>query len=762
MTKYLEVCVELAIRFRFAVLLAILIVTAVAGFAFKDAYLNSTLKGLFFSEDHVEYAKYERRTKEWGADETLLIAAPIQANDSTVFPRLKIISDELEALDFIHRATSVATISRVELAGDTIEVKTFAEQSAAGKKNEVLFQTLWDDPIVQKRLLSDIGKDEFWVTIVIEYSAVERAGESGPGNILEIKKIFQKNGFDSDKLKVAGLPGLMAELISESYRNLGVVLPMVLGALMLGVLLMFRRFWPVFVTTLSAAISVVWTAGAAIYYNPAVDVMMTVLPCLVMIISFSDVVHICSAYLVKLERGATQHTAIVQATAEVGAACLLTSLSTAIGFLALVFVPTPVFQKLGVISALGVVLAYLIALFLVPIVLHFLPIPKENKQAKPLPGAGLLNFCMKISTEQPKKVVGIFAAIFVLLIIGLFQVQVETVFAKRLAKTNPVRMSQTFFDETFSGSSGFNVYVDTKVNGGVLDEKFFERLMAFEKEVEALDDVVRLITLADLMKTTHEGIVGKEGKAFEPKSNALAQIMVLLEMPGPDSMSDIVDFKRKSLRLTVITKDRGAVAESKLRDEIQRISQTHFIQEDIDLLGISPMLGAWIDDIVRGQKTGVFASLFLISILLMFAFRSIRVGLLSMIPNVFPILAILGFVGFTWDFMDSDTLIILMIAVGIGVDDTIHFLSRMQFERERGVEKTAALQATFDFAGLGILITTFVFVIGFLPMVQADYFVVEAMGYLLPLCFVSAFLADVLLLPAMIQLGWIDFKEKKA
>ena len=324
-----------------------------------------------------------------------------------------------------------------------------------------------------------------------------------------------------------------------------------------------------------------------------------------------------------------------------------------------------------------------------------------------------------------------------------------------------MRIAQSFFDETFSGSSGFNIYIQTGKKGGVLEEDFFARLMAFEKEVEEHEHVFRMISLVDLMKTTHDGIVGKGGKVFEPNSNALAQIMLLLEMPGPESMGDIIDFNRQSIRLTLITKDRGAVAESELRDEIAILSKKYFSKEEVDLLGISPMLGSWIDEIVEGQKTGVFASLFLISILLMFAFRSFRVGLLSMIPNVFPLLAILGFVGFAWEVMDSDTLIILMIAVGIGVDDTIHFLARLKYERDQGAEKHEAIKATFEFAGLGILITTFVFVVGFLPMIQADYFVVEAMGYLLPLCFVAAFLADVLLLPAMIQLGWIDFKQKK-
>jgi predicted RND superfamily exporter protein len=140
---------------------------------------------------------------------------------------------------------------------------------------------------------------------------------------------------------------------------------------------------------------------------------------------------------------------------------------------------------------------------------------------------------------------------------------------------------------------------------------------------------------------------------------------------------------------------------------------------------------------------------------------SIRVGLGSMLPNVLPLLCLGGYLGVAYDRIDSDTLVIAIMALGIGVDDTIHFLMRYRIESRRTEDTRVAVERTYAFSGRAIILTTMVLVLGFLPFSSSDYFSAFMIGTFLPGVLVMALLADLLLVPALVQVGWLRFKKKK-
>ena len=140
--------------------------------------------------------------------------------------------------------------------------------------------------------------------------------------------------------------------------------------------------------------------------------------------------------------------------------------------------------------------------------------------------------------------------------------------------------------------------------------------------------------------------------------------------------------------------------------------------------------------------------------------RSFSVGLLSIIPNMFPLLATTALCGLLWGDIDSDTLVVLMMAIGIGVDDTIHFLMRYRIESQRTTTPEEAIEQTFRFAGRAIVMTTVILAVGFSPMMLSAYYSIEIVGILLPVALVAAMLADLLLVPAMATVGWLRYPEQ--
>ena len=175
--------------------------------------------------------------------------------------------------------------------------------------------------------------------------------------------------------------------------------------------------------------------------------------------------------------------------------------------------------------------------------------------------------------------------------------------------------------------------------------------------------------------------------------------------------------------------------------------------------GMTSLLGGFLDDIFRGQKRGVLFAVLTIMLMMSLMFKSFKIGLWSMIPNILPLLALGGYVGYFWEATDSDTIIIAMIAIGIGVDDTIHFLTRLKFESARTKDPILAIKQTLHFSGRAMVITTLILAVGFMPFLLSDYFSIRIFGGLLPFTLIVALLADILLVPAMVKLGFIRFHK---
>jgi predicted RND superfamily exporter protein len=758
----LERIVRFVMQRRVGVLLVVMLISVAAAGVLPRASLGSSLRSMFFGDHHAGFNDYLQRIEKFGSDEVYMFG--LEVSEPLAEPtlrKLRRFHELAEARDDVRRVSSVANLQRVGLVGETIGVRKFAEEAAANPDRAgPLLDEIRDDPIAGGLM---VARDSDDVLVLVEMIPdPTRKAETGPEKIAAFLTAFEDAGFDRDQIHQGGMVAVLAEMINVSKDNLLVLFPLVTSCLLLAVWLMFGRLWPVVVTTISAAFAVLWTMGFSILREPTVNILMSILPTFVMIISFSDVVHMCSAYLLNLERGLEKDDAIVDATVEVGAACLLTSITTAIGFLAIAFAPAPSFQHLGVASAVGVLIAYGLAMILVPILLSLFPKPKAWHGGRL--GAiqktldRLLRSLARFTSARPALVIAAFAVFGAVITYGSLQVEIETEFAERLDDDNPIRVDQRYLQERFVEASLIDVYVETAEEGAVLDPETFASLVAYEEELEALPEVEKVVSIVDLMRATHRSVVGEDAEFGPFTAEQLAQMMVLLEMQGPDALKPFVDFGRKTARLTVYSNIEGVVSQHALRQKFREIGRERLGEgATIVATGSGPLMGEWLDDIVAGQRRGLLFSLSVIALLLVLGFRSVRVGLVSMVPNVIPLLTAGAWCGFFWDTTDSDTLVVAMIAIGIGVDDTIHFISRYRLETTRNADRLAALRETFRYSGRGIFITTFVFVVGFLPMMPSDYFSFWAMGLLLPICFVVALVADLLLVPAMIRVGWIRF-----
>jgi predicted RND superfamily exporter protein len=778
MQQYVASLVRIVLDHKWIALSIIVAVSIAAAMILPQAIVASSISEMFFEQDHQGYAQYRERVREFGSDEVLAVAVesddPLAAQN---LARLDKLHQQIEAMPDIERVTSIANLKRVGKQGETIAVRSFADEAKQTPSQRVaLADEIRGDPAIGGLLLS---KDSGHFLVLVELtSASDRAAERGPAIIAEVMQVFEDQGFAAEELHSGGMVVVLSSIVEQSMLNVTQMFPIVIVLLLLAVFLMFGRFWPVFVNSISALLAVVWAMAFSIIQDPQLNVFMTLVPVLVLVISFSDVVHLCSAYLLELEERDSKREAIVEATADVGAACFLTSLTTGVGFISMTFVPSPIFSQLGVVAGFGVLVAYLLAMTLVPILLELMPRPGPWRKGRGQVVQGLLQKLLdgaaQVSTTHPKKVVLGFTALIALAGWGTTQIYFESDFEKRLAPDSRLRQDADFLDEHFVSTTAIDLYIGADQKRGLLKPEMFNDLARLEQEIEALPEVEKAVSVVDLVRAAH-GSFAREGTSFLPVSGpAVAQIFVLLEMQGEAALSPLIDFSRQNTRITVYTTETGIRAQNRLSHMIGDMAQERLPQADVDASSLRALLGGWVDDVIAGQKDGLSFSLVVIALILIIGFRSFRAGLWSMVPNVLPLLALGGWVGWFWDAVDTDSLIVGMIALGIGVDDTIHFISRFRLESLRlssgrlssgctSSESTddiqEALRNTYRFSGRGIVITTFIFTLGFSPMAMSDYMPIRIMGTMLPFCFVVAVFADLLLVPAMIKLGWIRFHD---
>jgi uncharacterized protein len=756
--------VELVLRFRIAILTALILSTAGFGYVITHGVLSTSLISLFYEEDHPDYVRYLERIQRFGNDEVIIVGLEsVEPLAPETIVSLRRIHHNLETMADIARVTSLANLSRVTSDGDAVAIKRYADEAFESPSQiPALMEKIRGDPLVRGLFVS---QDTSHLLVIVELTPdPRRPAEAGTGLVKAVLNAFAEEGFDNQQVHRTGMLAITAEIVHQSQMNILVLFPVVLIVLLLTVYLLFGRFWPVMITTVVALVSVVWTMGFSILLDPNVHILMSVVPGVVLIIAFSDVIHLCSAYLIELSEGHGKEESILRAGADVGKACLLTSATTGVGFVGLAFIPTPVFRHFGLVLGSGVAIALLLAMTLAPILFSLMKEPKPWRDGNTRKIQGLidvfLDLAARLSARHPGKILIAFGLFTALCLAGAAQLRFENHFEQRLSANNPVRVAGQFFDANFVGTRTIEVFINTDEAQGLLDPERFHKIVAFRDRLLENEAFERSLSIIDLMAATHDAIVPEDANiAFLPtNAQALHQYLVLLEMDGPDALETFLDFRRSSMRMSIYTRETGIRAHYDLAKQIEALAAEHFGEADgiaVDVAGLRQLLGGFVTEIVSGQRRGLIFSFIAIALLMILGLRSIPAGLWSMLPNLLPLLGLVGLLGWAFDAVDTDTFIIAMIAIGIGVDDTIHFLMRYRIEAARTRDVSLAISRTFHFAGRGIFITTAIFTIGFIPFLMSDYLSIKMFGALLPYCFILALVADFLFLPALVEKKWL-------
>ena len=749
------------LRHRLLFCALILAITALAGYSLSKGVFASSVGKLFLGENP-DYMRYIERSKIFGNNDFLIIAYEA---DNPVSPeilqRLESVTPKISKMRYVQNVHTLADAQAIRGEDETIVIRRYAQKvldhpETAGSVRDKLTA----DDLAAGILISENGDSG---AILIELNAeADVPAEIIPVLIADIRSVLIEAGFDAKSLHTIGLPSSISAVIEATRFNIQKLFPLVIVILLVTVWLMFRRLWPVAVTSVVSGIAVVWTMGFSVLLDRQISALASMIPPVVMIIAFSDVIHLCSAYLLELGQGREKDDAILASGIDVGKACVLTSATTFLGFVAMSFVPAPAFRHMGMVLGFGVAVALLIAVTLVPILFSLIPRPKPWRKGTTGRVQDLLDRFLEtvagVSSKHPWAIIALFGLIGAVSVYGTFQMKIETDFNERLAKDHPVQIDARYFQKRYSGANMIELYITAPKKDGLLDPELFAKIDKAQKAVEAFPEVSRGYSLVNLIQSIHDVFAEDKQGELPTTRAALAQYLLLFEMAGGEDLNQLVDFNRRTMRITFRMPKEAARHTHIVGDRARETAQAIIgDQAEVETTGMVYFMGRWLTHILAGQRRGLIFAFVTIAIMMIIGLRSISVGLWSMLPNALPLAVLGGYLGLFWDQVDSDALGIMMIAIGIGVDDTIHFLMRYRIESARQDNVADAVSRTLYFSGRGIVITSVILVCGFAPLYISDYLSIKIVGSLLPLTLIAALAADLFLVPALVCVGAIRF-----
>ncbi len=737
------------------------LLTAAAMAMLSQGVVASSLEALFFGDDP-DFAEYRDRVQTFVNDELIIVAYPDAAPVSPEsLERIEGVVDQIETHPEVGTVRSVADLAFLEGADGNLLLED-TRDSVARLGEEATVERVVSDRLTSGLLLSKARKHG---VIVVEMAGdTTRTAEQGPALVGFVVDAILDAGFARESLHLAGQPAVLAEVIEVTYESFGKLAPMV-GILLFSVVwVLFRQVAPAVVCLGVATIAGIWTLGFATLLDRNINIFVSFTPMFTLIVAFSDIVHLWSAFQSELAEGKERRAAVLAAAVDVGRACVFTSITTGGGFLSLAMLPTPMFRQGGVVMGFGVAAALLLAMTVVPIILLRFGRPAPTER---LAGTsrrlvnGFIALATRWSLGRPKTVVLGFVLFTLTCGYGLTFFTVETDMTSRFREDHPVRIDQAFFEEQFAGTNNLDVFVRAPEAGGLLDPVFLEDLRQARDRLEADPEIDKVVSIVDLFESMHAAL-GGEGALPDTRAH-LVQYLLLFEMSGGEGIERMIDEERQEMPLRVQLPGYGMRETTRVGDRAEaEIQSAVGDRATVKATGMVYLFGGWLDSLISWQKRSLAASFTFMFVMMLLAVRAFRPGALSMIPNLIPVMAVAAYCGFFWEHTDSDTFTPMVMALGIGVDDTIHFLVRFRIERERGYAVEEAIRRTFEFSGRAILMTTAILAVGFLPFATSAYFTTWMVGVLIPIALVMALIADLLLVPAMCQLRWIRFRGPNA
>tara|TARA_B100000767_G_scaffold269436_2_gene291272 strand:+ start:2004 stop:4283 length:2280 start_codon:yes stop_codon:yes gene_type:complete len=711
---------------------------------------------IFFDDDDPLLIAYENMEQEFTHSYTQIFI--LEAKNGDLFSPEKLaaiqwFNDQAWRLPFTSRVLSIANHQHTIADGDDLWVEDLFDPYA--DKDPDYSQHIKDivlaEPELKDRLINSAGN----ISLVIAYlNIAEEQQDQKPMVMQASRDLAEKFSqlHPSVSVKISGQLAVDANIVEIAERDaINVELRMFFCLLIL-LAFFLRSIAAVVASLIIMVVSVVAATGfLGLVYTDFNGINMST-PYIVYMMAILDCVHILSAYFSRLNQGMDKYSAMKDSLSKNMEALLITSLTTAVGFLAMNFADSPPFREFGTATAFGVMFAFVASVTLLPAIMLLLP---GKKVSRP-PVSGLVNHCQALFKRHGKKYLPIGWLVIAIMVPAALSNTTNHESMSAFHKDAPIRVATEYLDRELSGSELIDYLLRSTGPGDIVEPEFLQSVDRFATWLEQQPEVLKVSGYHQIIKRLNKTMHGDDRDYYviPDDRRAIAEYLLVYESSIPEELDlqDSINIDKSAIRVTAMM---AALSSQEVLAFNQRVlNKLALAGPAVTSFESSspPLMMAYVaqSNILSMLQGCLFVAAF-VCLSMIIAFRSIRLGLLCMIPNLLPAIVAFGLCGLFIGEIDMGTAMIFSMTLGIVVDDTIHFVVSYRRQRLQGNSPELAVDNTYALVGRAIIITSLVLCIGYLiPVFTAELRMNVQMYALSVVCIATAMIADLFFLPSLL------------
>ncbi len=746
-------------RHRLRVSSGVLLLTLFFAWFTAQAQFNNTLESYFLKAD---IAAYDRFLGQFGSDEIIAIAF---ADEQIFTPEnlrlIGSISTELEFLPHVRRVISLSTVRLVSGDEENVyfdplidEIPTSAAETLLIKKRALA------DPFIPRILISQDAKR---TAIVAEIDHI--IGEFDYKIILieQIRALLAGLEKSSGKKFYLGGSSVLDEAFFRyNQRDQMYFMPFVLLLIIAIVWLMFRSFRLVIVPVAVMILTMIWTYGLLVILGYQINVITTIIPPLLMAVAIADSIHFIADYLHECAAdNESKIQALQVAFSNVFIPCLMTSVTTALGLLSLLSADLAIFREFGLVAAGGVLFAFMATVTVSPVLLSLMPFPDAQYRGQYQAGI-IAKFLLWLGNWRKLRSAAILAMVCIAALPAIWllpQLEIGTNSLDYLKKDDSIRSQIEWIDSKVGGTVSLEFLIQT--GEGTLRRPAILRKMAeFQNYLQNIEGITGVYSAVDLVKALNRGFHGGDEKFFTIPPNRLEIVQQLFLVEGSDDLASLLSedytIGRISARVEIDKSQQIA-----RRIEKINLKMAAIFPDSITIFptGLVYLINRTEHYLLTSSVKSFLLAFVVITLVIMVFLRSVKLGILAIIPNFLPILFTIALMPLLHISLDVGTTMIAAVALGLVVDDTIHFLTRLHRESRNHPDLKSAIGHTIQSVGRPIVFTSVVLGSGFFILVFASFNPLINFGLLAAIVILLALFFDLFVLPAL--LGFLQIRLAK-
>ncbi|MBV1871655.1 MAG: MMPL family transporter [Gammaproteobacteria bacterium] len=744
----------------------------------------------FLSEDHPGRVQYKKFLDQYGRDDAVIIA--IESDNIFSEETLNKVKQMHYALEenvpYLDGVESLINARRTYGEDDTLTVdELLGEWPETENDFKKIKELVLANPNYANFLISE---DATFTTILVKlgktpeteqgdlfdgFSAMEEisvtadfqflSGKEETDAIQAINAVINQHKDSNTNMYVSGSAVVLDALKSSLMSDMPIFMGGAIFLIIVVLFALFRRLSGVVVPMAVVMLSMISTFGLMAWVGVAFTVATQILPSFLIAVAVGATVHLLVIFYRSFDAGADKREAICYAANHSGSPIAMTSITTAIGFLSFLSADLEPVVNLGWVSACGIMFVFFYTMTLVPITLGFSDIKRRevvdnSGKAEKSHFDRILEGTAEISINNPGKVLSISCVIMVVSFFGATLVEVSYNPLNWFPEDKAVRINTEHLNDKLKGVNTFEIVFDTGVENGVYNPEFLKGLERAKEQILPLSEdtvfIGKVHSIADVIKEINQALNNNDPKYYQiPETREMiAQQFLLFENTGSDDLEIIVDSQFRETRMTIKVPWENASKYVVLLPKIEAVLDSMFPPTiKIGITGVGTLYGEVLKEITTSTLESYMIALLVISGLMIVFLGGFRVGLLSMIPNVAPIVITMGFMGYAGVTLNIFTMLIGSIAIGLAVDDTIHFMHN--YKRNYfmyGRDSSKAVKETLLGSGRAMLVTTLVLSTGFLVFTASSMSNLSEFGLITGMSIILALLSDFFLAPAIVIL----------